>query len=104
MTQFLQQGLLPVVSNKECYEKNRHYLPNVPITDAMVCGGDGGMSRLSGCHGDSGGPFVCRVNGVWELHGSVSHGSPRCDSKETYSVFARTYYFIDWIKKNMKDN
>jgi len=103
MTRFLQQGLLPVVSNKQCYEKNHHRIP-IPITDAMICGGSGGTERTSGCHGDSGGPFVCKVDGVWELHGSVSHGSPVCKSTETYTVFSRTFYFMDWIKKNMDNN
>merc|ERR1712002_1328155 len=37
MTQFLQQGLLPVVTNEVCYEKNKHRIP-IPITDAMICG------------------------------------------------------------------
>merc|ERR1719495_924978 len=27
----------------------------------------------SGCHGDSGGPFVCKIGGRWESHGAVSH-------------------------------
>merc|ERR1719494_1254812 len=27
-------------------------------------------------------------SGRWELHGAVSHGSPRCKSTETYTVFA----------------
>jgi len=101
MTRFLQQGLLPVVTNEVCYEKNKHRIP-IPITDAMICGGSGGTERTSGCHGDSGGPFVCEVDGVWELHGSVSHGSPVCKSTETYTVFSRTFHFLDWIKKNME--
>jgi len=101
MTRTLQQGLLPVVSNTDCYNKNRHVIP-IPITDAMICGGDGGVSRLSGCHGDSGGPYVCNVNGVWELHGSVSHGSPVCSSSQTYTVFSRTHHFRSWIEQTMR--
>jgi len=100
MVRFLQQGLLPVVSNDVCYEKNRHVIP-IPITPAMICGGSGGSSRLSGCHGDSGGPYVCNINGVWELHGSVSHGSPVCKSSQTYTVFSRTFHFLNWIKDTM---
>jgi len=103
MTRFLQQGLLPVVSNHDCHEKNKEVIP-IPITDAMICGGSGGTQLTSGCHGDSGGPFVCKVNGVWELHGSVSHGSPVCKSMQTYTVFSRTYHFLDWIKGNMANN
>ena len=103
MTRLLQQGILPVVSNEVCYQKNKKVIP-IPITDGMICGGSGGSSLQSGCHGDSGGPFVCRVGDRWELHGSVSHGSPVCKSTETYTVFARTYHFLDWINDNMDNN
>ena len=71
------------------------------VTDAMVCSGDGGNTRKSGCHGDSGGPFVCQINGRWELHGAVSHGSNTCDSTQSYSVYARVYKFKAWIKNVM---
>ena len=69
----------------------------------MVCSGDGGESRRSGCHGDSGGPFVCKIGGRWELHGAVSHGSPRCKSTETYTVYARVAYFKKWIDNIMSN-
>jgi len=103
MVRFLQQGMLPVVSNKDCFELNHKVIP-IPITDAMVCAGSGGSKLTSGCHGDSGGPFVCEVDGRWEVHGSVSHGSPKCISSETYTVFSRTYHFLDWVKDTMSRN
>jgi len=99
----LQQAVLPVVSNKQCEEKNKKRIP-IPVTEAMICGGDGGTTSRSGCHGDSGGPFVCKVGGVWELHGAVSHGSPVCKSTETYTVFARVFHFLDWIKDTINKN
>ena len=34
----------------------------IRVTSDMICAGDGGKSRKSGCHGDSGGPFVCKVS------------------------------------------
>lgn len=97
----LQQAMLPVVTNAVCHAYNFPKI-GIRVTDAMICGGDGGKSLKSGCHGDSGGPFVCKVNGVWELHGDVSHGSSRCASRDSYSVFARTYHFVDWIKDKME--
>ena len=72
------------------------------VTGAMVCSGDGGVSRKSGCHGDSGGPFVCNIGGRWELHGAVSHGSSRCASTESYTVYARVNHFKKWILANMR--
>jgi len=100
MTNLLQQAKMPVVSKAVCHKKNYAAI-RIPVTDAMICSGDGGNTRKSGCHGDSGGPFVCQVNGRWELHGAVSHGSPRCASTETFTVFARVAYFRDWINKIM---
>jgi len=101
MTRILQQGLLPVVSQQTCNKLNKENI-GIPVTEAMICGGNGGKTKLSGCHGDSGGPYVCkRGDGAWELQGAVSHGSSVCDSKETYTVFAKVAYFRDWIDTNM---
>jgi len=98
MHSYLQQAMLPVVSNKVCHAKNYPSI-RIKVTETMVCGGDGGKSRKGGCHGDSGGPFVCKVGDQWELHGDVSHGSARCRSTDSYSVFARTYFFKSWINE-----
>jgi len=103
MHTILQQGRLPVVSNAVCDAKNYRSI-GIHVKESMICGGDGGKSRLSGCHGDSGGPFVCNINGRWELHGDVSHGPSNCDSSKGYSVFARTHHFIDWIHETMSQN
>ena len=55
---------------------------------------------LSGCHGDSGGPYVClNADGkTYTLHGAVSWGSGRCDAKQLFTVFARVTQFRAWIK------
>jgi len=100
MVRYLQQAEMPVVDNKVCNKKNKASI-GIPVTDAMICSGDGGESRRSGCHGDSGGPFVCNIGGRWELHGAVSHGSSRCASTESYTVFARVNHFKKWILENM---
>ncbi|KAK2559535.1 Chymotrypsin-like elastase family member 2A [Acropora cervicornis] len=56
---------------------------------------------LSGCHGDSGGPYVCQSSsGNWFLQGAVSWGSPRCAASERYSVFARVAQFRNWIRQH----
>jgi len=100
MTHLLQQAKMKIVSNGECYKKNHSFM-KVPITWKMLCTGDGGQTRKSSCHGDSGGPVVCPVNGRWELHGLVSFGSPRCRSDETYDVNVRVTEFKKWIEDIM---
>eukprot|EP00795_Rhopilema_esculentum_P010340 gene10340-biopygen12935 len=73
------------------------------ITDKMVCAGHGGTTRVSGCHGDSGAPFVCQTgaNASWVLHSAVSWGSGRCDATVGYSVFARVAKFRSWIDQQI---
>merc|ERR1712002_1408839 len=100
MTNILQQGKLPVVSRETCHNLNNENI-EIPVTEAMICGGNAGKSTLSGCHGDSGGPFVCEKNGKWYLQGAVSHGSGTCNSTETYTVFAKVSYFRNWIDETM---
>ena len=66
----------------------------------MLCAGVEG-TILSGCHGDSGGPYVCKNSaGRWVLQGAVSWGSPRCSASERYTVFARVAQFRNWIDQN----
>ncbi|XP_067035066.1 uncharacterized protein [Acropora muricata] len=98
----LQQAKLPPVSNEVCARK----LAQSPggdrlnITDKMICAGIEG-EPLSGCHGDSGGPYVCQSSsGNWFLQGAVSWGSPRCAASERYSVFARVAQFRNWIRQH----
>ena len=65
----------------------------------MLCAGVEN-TILSGCHGDSGGPYVClNADGkTYTLHGAVSWGSGRCDAKQLFTVFARVTRFRAWIK------
>ena len=95
-TRMLQQAKMKVVSNSICDTLHRKTL-GVPVTANMVCTGDNGVTPTMGCHGDSGGPLVCRINGKWELHGAVSHGSSTCDSKESFTVFTRINKYKSWI-------
>ena len=96
---YLKQAMLPVVSNEECRQKNSKVM-KLPITDDMICAGHGGSDRRGGCHGDSGGPFVCQApDGRWVLRGVVSTGDERsCSARRAYTVFARPAYFRDWIR------
>lgn len=71
----------------------------------MVCAANKAGSRQSGCHGDSGGPFVCQQpDGSWKLHGAVSWGSPRCDISDASTVFARVSQLRSWIDQEVNNN
>ena len=62
----------------------------------MLCG-SGGETNASGCHADSGGPYVCEIDGRWELHGIASWADSRCNIASFYTGFARVNYYRDWI-------
>jgi secreted trypsin-like serine protease len=98
MFHLLQQVNLPVQSNRVCDAKNYRSI-GIHVRPSMICGGDGGQTRRGGCHGDSGGPFVCNMGGRWELHGAVSHGSTTCDSWKAFTVFSRINYLKGWISQ-----
>jgi len=88
----LQEARLPILTNQECRKKNTRVTPD------MVCGGfttSNGM--VSGCMGDSGGPYVCKSGDNWVLHGIVSWGSRRCDAQHLHTVFTRISAYDDWI-------
>ena len=53
--------------------------------------------------GDSGGPFVCKKNDRWELHGAVSWGSLYCSERRNqYTVYANIYNLKSWIENTSK--
>jgi secreted trypsin-like serine protease len=77
---------------------------SVYLTFCQICAGFGGNSTVSGCNGDSGGPFVCRDNSSnpWILHGAVSWGTRTCSAGHNeFTVFARVAEFVNWIKQQV---
>jgi len=93
----LKQAKMKVVDQATCKALNTRNL-RIPVTHQMVCAGLGPKDPTSGCHGDSGGPFVCQASsGQWVLQGSVSWGSGYCRTREGYSVFARISDLRGWI-------
>lgn len=97
----LQQSPLRVVRNDICHRLNK---PNtrLSITGNMLCAGYGPNDIRGGCHGDSGGPFVCRAGNQWFLQGAVSWGSGTCSTRSAYTVFARVLNFKRWIENNIR--
>ena len=59
------------------------------------------------CSGDSGGPFICNVNGKAVSGGAVSFTETAAGSLckvGGVSGYFRTAYVLDWIKQNMVSN
>ncbi|XP_020616819.1 elastase-1-like isoform X2 [Orbicella faveolata] len=96
----LQQAVMPVVDHQTCAKANKDL---VPVDEpSMLCAGYATAGNvISGCQGDSGGPFVCEENGRFVLRGAVSWGHPRCEAENSYTVFARVSFYVDWINDKM---
>ncbi|XP_078356255.1 transmembrane protease serine 9-like isoform X2 [Oculina patagonica] len=96
----LQQAMMPPIDQVKCRQKLQASGVSISLTPQMLCAGVDN-TILSGCHGDSGGPYVCLNADMksYTLHGAVSWGSSRCDSKHLYSVFARVTQYRGWIKQ-----
>jgi len=95
-SQILMEAEMPTVTNAECSKLNTKW-GGTKITKKMLCAGQAPGTITSGCHGDSGGPYVCNKARKWVLTGAVSWGSSNCDRSEKYTVFARVSEFRDWI-------
>jgi len=102
----LQHAGMRVISNAECTRTNKKYeAKGIFVTDQMICANNGAGAWQSGCHGDSGGPFVCQgSDGRWTLHGAVSWGSPFCDIRDSSTAFARVTKFRSWIDQEIRNN
>ncbi|XP_002164216.1 elastase-1 isoform X1 [Hydra vulgaris] len=98
----LNEAKMPIVSNKKCGEKNKNDLGTSKVTENMLCAGFENDNKVSGCHGDSGGPFVCKKKNSWVLHGVLSWGSRFCDASHRYTVFTKVFNYMNWINKNLK--
>ncbi|XP_029412254.1 plasma kallikrein isoform X2 [Nannospalax galili] len=94
----LQKATIPLVANEECQKRYRDYI----ITKTMICAGykEGGTDA---CKGDSGGPFVCKHNGIWQLVGITSWGEG-CARKEQPGVYTKVAEYVDWILEKTQSN
>jgi len=108
MTNNLQQTRLTVLKQSDCYRRNN---PLVPVTSQMFCAAltRPKLKLNSACHGDSGGPFICKdADNSWTLNGIVSWGSRDCKTSDGYTVLTRVSQYVEWIvkkqlhKSNMK--
>jgi secreted trypsin-like serine protease len=98
----LMEASVQVIDEKRCARRMEPLLSELgPIDARRVCGGtsDGGVDS---CHGDSGGPLLVPAQGGgWVQVGIVSYGVKECGAKGTYSIYARTGAYADWIERQI---
>ncbi|KAL5014726.1 hypothetical protein ScPMuIL_008996 [Solemya velum] len=86
--------------NKSFIEND--WAPNteIPLPEAALCFADREPGSTS-CHGDSGGPAVCKTkDGRWELVGVTSWGTGLC-STDSPIVYQSVGYYRKWIDSIM---
>lgn len=98
----LRQANVDVLTNQVCKDR---YGPLwnlvMPLSEGHVCMSGNGSSDIHACHGDSGGPLQCEVDGEWHLVGVASRtGPPDCENFP--SVYIRVSKYLDWIADNMQ--
>eukprot|EP00092_Neocalanus_flemingeri_P004211 GFUD01004529.1.p1 GENE.GFUD01004529.1~~GFUD01004529.1.p1 ORF type:complete len:488 (+),score=127.45 GFUD01004529.1:318-1781(+) len=96
----LLQGIISVVSNKECKERFSQF-NNVEIGDTKICARDVN-DKIDACQGDSGGPMVYLKKADdkkfrYHLIGVVSFGY-RCAVKGFPGVYTRVTEYDQWIR------
>ncbi|XP_033635631.1 chymotrypsinogen A-like [Asterias rubens] len=95
----LHQVMTPIMDHATCVNVMKPY----NVDDSMICAGfpDG---EKGACSGDSGGPFVVKTGGRWELAGIVSWGKIPCAQLGTPSVYADPKKFETWIYTTISKN
>lgn len=97
----MQKVGVNIYETSEC--QNSYYTKfKISIDKWHLCAGarDGGKGT---CHGDSGGPLQCRVNGKWMIAGITSFGSG-CAKPGFPDVYTNVPYFSTWIRDTIKSS
>ncbi|XP_014772671.1 chymotrypsinogen A [Octopus bimaculoides] len=90
---FLETVKVNLYLSQEC----KSYYPYV--TDQQICAGSGVKGGAEACHGDSGGPLMCRrsSDGKLTVVGTTSYGAAKCQSG--MAVYENVAYFRKWIQE-----
>jgi len=97
----LRQTTSPIAS----YEKCKQIYGDKIYENVMFCAGHDQAGKGT-CQGDSGGPLLVQdsTSGVWKQFG-ITSWSQGCGTlpKFPYGVYAKVPYFVDFIKKYVRD-
>ena len=92
----LNEAELDVIDQRTCSRYGDAY----KNTKEIICAG--GEKNI--CKGDSGGPLMSRVNGLFLQAGITSFGRNDCGiATKTPAGFTKVSSHIDWIKNQVKD-
>ncbi|KFB35197.1 serine protease 14 [Anopheles sinensis] len=86
---------LIVQSLEEC--KLLYESKGASLMDTQMC--VGGMDRKDTCTGDSGGPLMRMLGGVWYQIGVGSFGSTNCGTDNFPAVYTDVSKYVDWIRE-----
>nr|XP_015194894.1 PREDICTED: testisin-like [Lepisosteus oculatus] len=95
--QNLQDVQLPVIGNRQCGCLNDVALGANSVTANMICAG---ALQAATCHGESGGPLVCKQDFFWVQAGVVSVGEG-CVRPNLPGVYTRVSQYQDWISEQV---
>jgi len=92
----LQEMETTVISRLDCEERIQAFgdeFETWVIADSHICFHN---SQATACHGDSGGPAVCKKNGKWVLAGVTSGGNPTCTA-DFPNIYTRVSAWREFI-------
>ncbi|XP_055595733.1 CLIP domain-containing serine protease B15-like [Uranotaenia lowii] len=96
---FLRSVELMGQSHEQC-NKNLARI-NVALEETQLC--VGGEEGKDSCKGDSGGPLMRFVNGIWFQVGVVSYGFKFCGTEGVPGIYTNVVKYLDWIKEVVGD-
>lgn len=90
----LRTAAVPLYPEGECEQP---WVYGARIKSGMFCAGyaEGGMDA---CHGDSGGPLMCRSKGRYAAYGIISWGE-ECGLPNRPGVYIKVQAYLDWIAR-----
>ncbi|XP_058455964.1 CLIP domain-containing serine protease B15-like [Malaya genurostris] len=77
-------------------------IANISLADTHIC--VGGEKGKDSCKGDSGGPLMRLVHGVWYQVGVVSFGSRFCGSENFPGIYTNVAKYLNWIEDTVNES